>query len=159
MYIKLLDIIQSIYTQNNAKRPPKTDPWWVRLLKSVFGGFFNVLLWGGSFLCFVSYGLDTSDDTNLSLGFVLAGVVTLSGLFEYYQESKSADLMGSLSAMKPENVVVTRDGAKLSLDPIDLVPGDMVELNLGTFHILSDRHNKYIQNTIKQVWDYRRIFE
>ena len=41
----------------NELTPPKHDPWWLRLLKSVFGGFFNVLLWLGSLLCFIAYGI------------------------------------------------------------------------------------------------------
>ena len=45
----------------NELTPPKHDPWWLRLLKSVFGGFFNILLWIGSILCFIAYGIDQSD--------------------------------------------------------------------------------------------------
>ena len=45
----------------NELTPPKHDPWWLRLIKSVFGGFFNILLWIGSVLCFVAYGIDQSD--------------------------------------------------------------------------------------------------
>ena len=45
----------------NELTPPKHDPWWLRLLKAVFGGFFNILLWLGSVLCFVAYGIDQSD--------------------------------------------------------------------------------------------------
>eukprot|EP01083_Nonionella_stella_P173986 601901_1 len=115
----------------NELTPPKHDPWWLRLLKSVFGGFFNVLLWIGSVLCFIAYGIDQSDikdPTNLYLGVVLAVVVTLTGIFGYYQESKSADLMGSLSKMKPKNVIVTRDNKKLELEPLYLVPGDICDL-------------------------------
>jgi len=118
----------------NELTPPKHVPWWLRLLKSIFGGFFNVLLWLGSILCFIAYGIDPSDvkdPTNLYLGVVLAVVVTLTGIFGYYQESKSADLMGSLSKMKPKNVIVIRDGKKFELEPRDLVPGDIVELTLG----------------------------
>eukprot|EP01083_Nonionella_stella_P006622 19209_1 len=118
----------------NELTPPKHDPWWLRLLKSIFGGFFNILLWLGSILCFIAYGIDDSDikdPTNLYLGVVLAVVVTLTGIFGYYQESKSADLMGSLSKMKPKNVIVTRSGKKLELEPRELVPGDICELTLG----------------------------
>eukprot|EP01084_Bolivina_argentea_P017128 31999_1 len=118
----------------NELTPPKHDPWWLRLLKSVFGGFFNVLLWIGSVLCFIAYGIDQSDikdPTNLYLGVVLAVVVTLTGIFGYYQESKSADLMGSLSKMKPKNVIVTRDNKKLELEPLYLVAGDICDLTLG----------------------------
>jgi len=118
----------------NELTPPKHDPWWLRLLKSIFGGFFNVLLWFGSVLCFIAYGIDDSDikdPTNLYLGVVLAVVVTLTGIFGYYQESKSADLMGSLSRMKPKDVTCTRDGIANSLDPVNLVPGDIVNLTTG----------------------------
>jgi magnesium-transporting ATPase (P-type) len=55
----------------NELTPPKHDPWWLRLIKSVFGGFFNILLWLGSVLCFIAYGIDNSDvpdQTNLYLG-------------------------------------------------------------------------------------------
>ena len=45
----------------NELTPPKHDPWWLRLLKSIFGGFFNVLLWFGSILCFIAYIIDNSD--------------------------------------------------------------------------------------------------
>ena len=43
---------------------------------------------------------------------VLGVVVTLTGIFSYYYESKSADLMGSLHKMKPKDVVVERDGKR-----------------------------------------------
>ena len=116
---------------NNELTPPKTDPWWLKLLKSIFAGFFNILLWTGSILCFIAYIIDTSDTANLSLGIVLAIVVTSSGVFAYFQESKSADLMGSLSKMKPPNVIIIRDGKKVAFDPTYLVPGDIIELTLG----------------------------
>jgi magnesium-transporting ATPase (P-type) len=118
----------------NELTPPKHDPWWLRLIKSVFGGFFNILLWLGSILCFIAYAIDNSDvkdPTNLYLGVVLAVVVTLTGIFGYYQESKSADLMGSLSKMKPKNVIVTRGSKKEEIEPRYLVPGDICELTLG----------------------------
>jgi magnesium-transporting ATPase (P-type) len=118
----------------NELTPPKHDPWWLRLLKSVFGGFFNVLLWLGALLCFISFAVDPNDipdPTNMYLGVVLSVVVTLTGIFGYYQESKSADLASSLSAMKPKNVIVTREGKKSEIEPRDLVPGDIVELSLG----------------------------
>ena len=67
----------------------------------------------------------------LYLGIVLGVVVTLTGIFGYYQESKSADLMGSLSKMKPKNVIVIRGNKKLELEPAQLVPGDICELTLG----------------------------
>jgi len=120
----------------NELTPPKHDPWWVRLLKSIFGGIFNVLLWVGAILCFIAYIMETynteiPDETNLYLGIVLSIVVTLTGIFGYYQESASADLMAGLANMAPQNVIVIRDGKKIELEPRLLVIGDICELNLG----------------------------
>ena len=42
----------------NKLTPPKEIPWYVRLLLAIFGGFFNVLLWLGSILCFIAYAAD-----------------------------------------------------------------------------------------------------
>jgi sodium/potassium-transporting ATPase subunit alpha len=58
-------------------------------------GLFNYLLWGGSILCFISYGVqeDKRDKSNLYLGIVLAIVVVATAIFSYSQQSKSAALM------------------------------------------------------------------
>jgi sodium/potassium-transporting ATPase subunit alpha len=58
-------------------------------------GFFSILLWFGSFLCFVGFILqkDKEDRSNLYLGIVLAIVVFLTGWFSYVQTSKSAEMM------------------------------------------------------------------
>ncbi|KHJ49480.1 cation transporter/ATPase [Trichuris suis] len=47
----------------NALTPPKKVPEWVKFAKNLFGGF-ALLLWIGSVLCFIAYGVDlaTSDD-------------------------------------------------------------------------------------------------
>jgi sodium/potassium-transporting ATPase subunit alpha len=48
-------------------------------------GFFSLLLWFGSFLCFIGFAIqeDKEDLSNLYLGIVLAVVVTLTGVFSY----------------------------------------------------------------------------
>ena len=38
----------------NAITPPKVTPEWVRFMQNMFG-WFNVLLWIGSMLCFTAY--------------------------------------------------------------------------------------------------------
>jgi sodium/potassium-transporting ATPase subunit alpha len=61
----------------NALKPKAATPWWLSLLKQMFGGLFNLLLWAGSALCFLAYGIDPNKDvTNLYLGIVLAVVVS-----------------------------------------------------------------------------------
>ena len=58
---------------------------------------------------------------------VLGVVVTLADICGYYQDSKSVDLMGALSKMKPKDVVVERNGKRETLEPAKLVPGDFCE--------------------------------
>ncbi|GMT29388.1 hypothetical protein PFISCL1PPCAC_20686, partial [Pristionchus fissidentatus] len=41
----------------NALTPPHTTPEWVKFCKNLFGGF-AMLLWIGSFLCFLAYSVD-----------------------------------------------------------------------------------------------------
>ena len=41
----------------NELTPPPTQPWWMLFIEHQTG-FFSLLLWAASILCFVSYGLD-----------------------------------------------------------------------------------------------------
>ncbi|CAG0898014.1 unnamed protein product [Darwinula stevensoni] len=75
----------------NSLTPATTVPEWVKLFKQLSGGF-ALLLWIGSFICFVTYGIqagsyDDPPDDNLFLGIALASVVIITGGFSYYQEA------------------------------------------------------------------------
>jgi len=118
----------------NELTPPPTLPWYIKLLLSIFGGFFNQLLWVGSILCFVAYGIapaDERDPTYMYLGIVLAVVVSMTGTFGYYQEAKSDDIMEGFKNLAPEDVKVFRDGKIQKIEPRDLVPGDVIEIRYG----------------------------
>uniref|UniRef100_H2Z2K8 Potassium-transporting ATPase alpha chain 2 n=1 Tax=Ciona savignyi TaxID=51511 RepID=H2Z2K8_CIOSA len=88
----------------------KTDPVNVRMFEchNLFGGF-STLLWIGAILCFLAYGIDAATIKNreelssdyLYLGVVLAAVVLITGIFQYYQESKSSKIMESFKNMVP----------------------------------------------------------
>lgn len=67
-------------------------------------------------------------DDNLYLGIVLAAVVIVTGIFSYYQESKSSKIMESFKNMVPQFATVIREGEKLTLRAEDLVLGDIVEV-------------------------------
>ena len=87
----------------NALTPPPTTPEWVKFCQALFGGF-AMLLWTGAFLCFLAYGIQASTmeqppDDNLYLGIVLTAVVVITGIFSYYQESKSSKIMESFKNM------------------------------------------------------------
>ena len=68
----------------NQLTPPETVPWYIQFFHHLTG-FFSLLLWLASFLCFIAYALEGQSD-NLSLGIVLAAVVIITGVFSYYQD-------------------------------------------------------------------------
>ena len=119
----------------NSLTPPKQTPEWVKFCKNLFGGF-ALLLWIGAILCFIAYSIQAStsedpNDDNLYLGIVLAAVVIVTGIFSYYQESKSSKIMESFKNMVPQIATVIREGEKLTLKAEELVLGDVVDVKFG----------------------------
>ncbi|KAI2799086.1 Sodium/potassium-transporting ATPase subunit alpha-3 [Blomia tropicalis] len=119
----------------NSITPPETTPEWVRFVKNMFG-WFNMLLWIGAILCYTCYAIERMtleyvNPDNLYLGTALALVVTISGLFSYYQESKSENIMSSFKNLIPKTCTVVRGGQKMTLPVEDLVVGDLVEIKGG----------------------------
>ena len=112
------EVGQAQYGPNQLTPPPST-PEWVKFCKQLFSGF-SCMLWIGALLCFIAYGIqstsqaDTPDD-NLYLGIVLTVVVTVTGIFSYYQEAKSAKIMESFKNLVPQHALVRRDGEKLTI--------------------------------------------
>jgi len=96
-------------------------------------GFFSLLLWFGSLLCFIAFGIqkDKSDQSNLYLGIVLGVVVFATGVFSYMQTSKAASLMDDFKNFIPKMCQVKRDGVFIPKEAISLVPGDIVQLKGG----------------------------
>jgi len=113
----------------NKLTPPPEDPEWVKFMRTQTG-FFSLLLWGGSILCFIGYGLKKEVD-NLYLGIVLAFVVLVTGIFAYSQEKKSGDLMNSFKEMMTTQSRITRQGQSITIDATELVRGDIVKLKAG----------------------------
>merc|ERR1711981_115069 len=119
----------------NALTPPPTTPEWVKFCQQLFGGFAT-LLWVGAILCFVAYSIRASayeepPDDNLYLGIVLSAVVTVTGIFSYYQEAKSAKIMESFKNMVPQYALCLRDGEKLTMTASELTIGDIIEVKFG----------------------------
>ena len=65
------------------------------------------------------------------LGIVLTSVVVITGIFSYYQESKSSRIMESFKNMVPAYAVVVRDGQKQTLKSEEICIGDVVEVKFG----------------------------
>merc|ERR1712088_299652 len=119
----------------NKLTPPPTTPEWVKFCKNLFGGF-ALLLWLGAILCFLAYGIQASTyeeppDDNLYLGIVLTAVVVVTGVFSYYQESKSSKIMESFANMVPQYALCIRDGEKLNIKAEELTVGDVIEVKFG----------------------------
>merc|ERR1712038_1168647 len=119
----------------NELTPPPTTPEWVKFCQCLFSGF-SLLLWLGAVLCFLAYGIQASayeepPDDNLYLGIVLSAVVTVTGIFSYYQESKSAKIMEGFKNLVPQYAVARRDGEKVTITAAELTLGDIVEIKFG----------------------------
>lgn len=113
----------------NTLSPPKPVSECHKFSKNLFSGF-SLLLWAGSALCIGAF-IIRRDIDNLILGVILAMVVVVTGLFSYYQESKSERIMDSFKKLMPSYATVIRDGEKDSVDASQLVVGDLIEVNAG----------------------------
>ncbi|XP_051842588.1 potassium-transporting ATPase alpha chain 2-like [Antechinus flavipes] len=119
----------------NVLSPPKETPEIIKFLKQMIGGFSS-LLWAGAVLCFIAYLIEFSKDKsasldNVYLGGVLIVVVILTGMFAYYQEAKSTNIIASFTKMIPRNALVIRNGEKSEIPAEQLVLGDIVEIKGG----------------------------
>merc|ERR1711953_250412 len=119
----------------NQLTPPPTTPEWVKFCQNLFSGF-ACLLWIGAILCSVAYSIQATayeepPDDNLYLGVVLTAVVTVTGIFSYYQESKSAKIMESFKNLVPQFALVRRGGEKVTISATELTLGDIVEVKFG----------------------------
>jgi len=96
-------------------------------------GFFSLLLWFGSALCFIGFiiQVDKEDKANLYLGIVLAAVTFLTGVFSYAQTSKSAEMMAQFENFIPPKAAVKRDGEIKEIDAKQIVPGDIIFVKGG----------------------------
>jgi len=59
-------------------------PWYVLFMKEQTG-LFSLLLYAGSILCYIGYGLQPADPSNLYLGIILDVVCFFTGVFAYSQ--------------------------------------------------------------------------
>lgn len=65
------------------------------------------------------------------LGIVLTVVVVVTGVFSYYQESKSSKIMESFKNLVPQYALCLREGEKLTIKADELTMGDIIEVKFG----------------------------
>jgi sodium/potassium-transporting ATPase subunit alpha len=119
----------------NCLTPPPTTPEWIKFCQNLFGGF-ALLLWFGAILCFIAYSIQAGayeepPDDNLYLGIVLTVVVVVTGVFSYYQESKSSKIMESFKNLVPQYALCLRNGEKVTIKADELTLGDVIEVKFG----------------------------
>ena len=69
----------------NEITPVPTMHWFVKFLLSLVGGF-QLMMWFGSILCWVVYGISEGEDVQtLALAIVLIVVVVVTSIFQIYQ--------------------------------------------------------------------------
>merc|ERR1719282_1645203 len=119
----------------NRLTPPPQTPEWIKFCQNLFGGF-ALLLWLGAILCFLAYSIQAGTfeeppDDNLYLGIVLTAVVLVTGIFSYYQESKSSKIMESFANMVPQYALAVREGDKVNIKAEELTVGDVIDVKFG----------------------------
>jgi sodium/potassium-transporting ATPase subunit alpha len=67
----------------------------------------------------------------LYLGVVLTVVVVVTGVFSYYQESKSSKIMESFKNLVPQYALVLRNGEKTTMKADQLTLGDVIDVKFG----------------------------
>lgn len=110
-----------VYGKNEIKRKRKDGP-----LTVLWRQINNPLIWVliGSGLLAVLLGKITD-------GLVVLAVVVINTIIGFIQEYKAGKAIEALSEMVPENATVYRDGRKVSIPVVEIVPGDVVELEAG----------------------------
>jgi len=117
----------------NEMTKPYEHPVWLKFILSFFSGFAP-LLWIACFFVFLSwepFGTPPSNIYNLALAIVLLIVIFISGLFNFYQEVQTSQVMQSFTSMVPQKATVIRRGETGEIDPVELVVGDLVKLTSG----------------------------
>ncbi|KAI0105307.1 hypothetical protein GGR51DRAFT_520304 [Nemania sp. FL0031] len=115
----------------NSPSPPKSTAFqtWFGYF---FKGFGPVLL-VGAILVLVSWKPLGQPPAlaNLVLAIVLFAVFFIQALFNAFQDWSSSRVMSSIKNMLPEDCIVVRNAAQMSLPASELVPGDIVSIKAG----------------------------
>jgi magnesium-transporting ATPase (P-type) len=106
----------------NSLPREKVRPWWLRLTAEL-GHFFALMLWAAALLAFLA-GMP-------ELGWAIAAVVVVNGVFAFVQEERAERASAKLRDLLPSNVQVRRDGRTTMVAAVELVPGDVVLLAAG----------------------------
>ncbi len=97
-------------------------PAWKRWLRQFHNLFIYVLLVSGLISLFLNHWVDAG---------VITGVVLINATIGFVQEGKAEQALRAILSMSRSQCLVQRDGATITLDSEQLVPGDVVLLQAG----------------------------
>ena len=124
-----VELRQKTYGPNSLPEPKKI-PGIVKYIMEITS-VFSILLWIAAILSFIAYSLNPEDLSNMWLGVVIAVIILLTGMFSYFQNEKSSDIIDSFKSFNTASVIVTRDGKEQTIPSQNIVKGDVVHIHMG----------------------------
>ncbi|CAL1164866.1 unnamed protein product [Cladocopium goreaui] len=137
----------NVYGKNEIT-PPKRENIWIKLLRQTFLGIFNILLWSCVIaevaLIVIFSGEGSGEETHHSgkegpdyvTPIILSAVIVMAALLQWYSELKAEVQMEAMQKLQAASKVPTvrMDHGRrvdLELDPLNLVPGDIIFVQAG----------------------------
>lgn len=99
-----------------------SEPWWKKFL----GQFNDVVVWILLVAALISGIMGEWTDTA-----AIAAIVLLNAMLGYFQEERAERALAALQSLAAPLAKVIRDGRLATIPAIELVPGDVVELEAG----------------------------
>lgn len=121
---------------SNQLTPPKSKSLLWLFIEQFYAGF-SVILWVAGiivFLCWQPLGSlngATPQIVNVCVSVVIVIVITISAIFNFYQEWRSLAIIKAFSHIIPRTARVVRDGTERVIPADELVVGDVVKVGLG----------------------------
>ncbi|KAL6246913.1 hypothetical protein RBB50_006220 [Rhinocladiella similis] len=113
---------------------PQQQPRYLRKLAGYVCGGFCSILWVGViifFICWRPLGDPDPQPYNLGLAILVIIVIFLQASFSAFQDWSTAKTMNSILDLVPSDALVLRDGEYRKVPTKELVPGDILRLEIG----------------------------
>lgn len=113
---------EELYGQNIIKEK-KQDSKFIKFFMQFHNALIYILLGASAVTALLDEWIDSG---------VIFGVVIINVIIGFVQEVKAQEAIESLKQMIQTEAIVIRDGKKINISSVDLVPGDIVLLESGS---------------------------
>lgn len=124
---------KKIYGYNQLDEQEKKSLW--QLIVAQFEDLLVRILLGSAM---ISFCLAYFDENNLEEGLtayveplVILLILMANAIVGVWQESNAEKALDALKKLQPDHAMVMRDGRWQTIEAVDLVPGDLVEVKVG----------------------------